>query len=268
MKMKSRKMKKSKEESNMMMADMEVEGACFDAPDTEMCEESKEEAPMESAEEVVVEEVDEQSCDDDGDGDNDDDGGDDGDDDDGDDADGEDDDGEKDKDENEEKDEASGDDSGDWQYTPQVDDYTLVPKELEGKFDRLDPDGALRPTIIHPGKVWKKRAQAALLGKATTSTLEGDDQAEEKTRAFDLLDALSRSGSLSVQDASLHVVMAATHCFDKTLVDTVVQDNVNPIEKVERSSLIIASTIHKKKVEDLIRPSQLERVKTYNPQLF
>ena len=30
--------------------------------------------------------------------------------------------------------------------------------------------------------------------------------------------------------------MAATHCFDKTVTETVVEDNINPIAKVERSS--------------------------------
>ena len=44
----------------------------------------------------------------------------------------------------------------------------------------------------------------------------------------------ARSGSLAVEDASLHVVVAATHCFDKTLVDTLVEENVNPIEKAPR----------------------------------
>jgi hypothetical protein len=39
-------------------------------------------------------------------------------------------------------------------------------------------------------------------------------------------------------------VIAATHCFDKSLVDTVIEGNVNPIAKVERSMLIVASVIH------------------------
>jgi hypothetical protein len=63
-------------------------------------------------------------------------------------------------------------------------------------------------------------------------------------------------------------VLASTHCFDKTLLDTVVQDNVNPIEKVERSVLIVASTIHAQPVEALIKPDQVDRVRTFNPILF
>lgn len=90
----------------------------------------------------------------------------------------------------------------------------------------------------------------------------------EKNKAFDLLDALTKSGCLDIVQAEFHIVIASTHCFDKTLLDTVVQDNVNPIEKVERSVLIVASTIFDKPVEQLIRPEQLERVRTYSPQLF
>mmetsp|Transcript_26532 Transcript_26532/g.66759 ORF Transcript_26532/g.66759 Transcript_26532/m.66759 type:complete len:929 (-) Transcript_26532:58-2844(-) len=147
-------------------------------------------------------------------------------------------------------------------------DYTQVPQQLEQQFEKLDKEGALRPTIINPGKTWRKKAQKALLAKPTESVLNKEGQKEERNQAYDLLDALSRSGCLAVDEASLHVVVAATHCFDKTLVDTVVQDNVNPIEKVERSSLIMAATVQERAPVELIKPSQVERVRTYSPELF
>eukprot|EP01034_Spumella_vulgaris_P030470 gene30470-37690_t len=94
------------------------------------------------------------------------------------------------------------------------------------------------------------------------------DDTTEKTAAFDLLDALSRSGALCIEDASLHVVIAATHSFDQSLMDTVVEGNVNPIERVERSTLIMASTLHGVAASELVAESQLEHIRTYAPSLF
>jgi hypothetical protein len=37
---------------------------------------------------------------------------------------------------------------------------------------------------------------------------------------------------------------------------------------VERSTLIVATTIHQKPSEDLVRPEVQERVATYSPLLF
>jgi len=147
-------------------------------------------------------------------------------------------------------------------------DYTEVPKEMDKQFQALDKDGLLRPTIINPGDVWTKKVQKALLGNLQTSKLYSDEQKSEKQKAFDLLDALTRSGALPVDQASLHVVLAATHCFDKTVIDTVVQDNVSPIEKVEHSMLIMASTLHRKPASQLVQPSQLARVQDASPILF
>jgi len=152
--------------------------------------------------------------------------------------------------------------------TPVEDDYTLMPVELDKKFEALDTDGALRPTIIDIGKVWTKKSQVALLAQPTEQTLSVPEQETERNKAYDLLDALSRSGCLTFDHAALHVVMASTHCFDKTLLNTVVQDNVNPIEKVERSNLIVATTIHGVPSEELVRPEVKQRVATYSPHLF
>jgi hypothetical protein len=47
-----------------------------------------------------------------------------------------------------------------------------------------------------------------------------------------------------------------------------VQDNINPIEKMENSTLIVATTIHQEPAEALVRPDVLQRVATYSPLLF
>jgi len=149
-----------------------------------------------------------------------------------------------------------------------ADDYTQLPVEMDRKFEALDVDGALRPTIVDVGKTWRKKTFKALLANPEEYSLNIDEQARERNKAFDLLDALSRSGCLSFEQASLHIVLASTHCFDKTLMNTVIQDNVNPIEKVERSTLIVATTIHDRSAGELVAPEQLKRVATYSPLLF
>jgi hypothetical protein len=141
-------------------------------------------------------------------------------------------------------------------------DYSTIPSELDGRLEVEDPEGALRPTIVNASHEWKKSEsesrlvvsflilifrlgeQKSLLSPMAEAPLDVAGQKAEKDRCFDLLDALTRSGGLSMEGAMLHLVVASTHCFDKSLMDTLVQDNVNPIEKVEQSSLIVASVIH------------------------
>ena len=147
-------------------------------------------------------------------------------------------------------------------------DYTKYPNLLEEMYTKYDPAASLRPTIINPGSSWAKRYQAGLLSTPVTKTLGEDQQAQEKNAAFDLLDALTRSGALPVEHASLHVIIAATHCFDQSLMDTVVKRNVNPIERVERSTLIMAAALNGVAAAELISEGQLERVSTFSPMLF
>jgi hypothetical protein len=146
-------------------------------------------------------------------------------------------------------------------------DYTRLPGELDKKFEALDVDGALRATIINPGDAWTRTAQKGLLSAAKTARVSPAEQKTDKHRAFDLLDALTKSGALSVDDASLHVVLAATHCFDRTLLDTVIQDNINPIEKVERSLMIVGTTVHGRSATELLADDQRARFFTTSPQL-
>ena len=68
-----------------------------------------------------------------------------------------------------------------------------------------------------------------------------------------------------------HVVLAVTHRFDDSLIETVVAKNVNPIEKLEpglehgleRSALLVAETVQALPAPSLVRPEVYERVATY-----
>ena len=143
-------------------------------------------------------------------------------------------------------------------------DYTRLPAELDAKLEALDVDAALRPTKINVEKIWTKRSQPALLAKPSSKRLADDAQESEKQKAFDLLDALSRSGSLPIDCCSLHVLIAATHCFDDSLIDTVIVKNVNPIEKLEKSMLIVSETIQGVAATQLVRGEVYDRVAEYS----
>eukprot|EP01038_Epipyxis_sp_PR26KG_P006301 gene6301-8678_t len=147
-------------------------------------------------------------------------------------------------------------------------DYTTYPKLLESRFEALDSEAVVRPTIINPGSVWSKSYQESLLSSIKTKSLKESDQTEMKDAAFDLLDALTRSGALTVDDASLHVIIASTHCFDQSIMDSIVKNNINPIERVERSLLITSSAITGESIENLVNVSQLQRITANSPQLL
>jgi hypothetical protein len=146
-------------------------------------------------------------------------------------------------------------------------DYTRIPAELDRRFEAIDEDNALRPAILHLGAVWTRTSRQGLLVAPSTHSLHAKDQKTEHNRAFDLLDALTKSGAIPLTHASLHVVVAAAHRFDKTLIETVIEDNVNPIEKVERSVMIAATTVHRRPASELLSDEQRTRFFTHSPRL-
>merc|ERR1711941_97328 len=117
----------------------------------------------------------------------------------------------------------------------------------------------LRPTIIRVAEEWTKWSQTGLIGDAQKSVLAAQQQQIERDGALDFLDTLCRSGSLPVEFASMHVMFAGTHCFDHSLFQTLIQDNVNPIEAVEQSSLVMASTIHDRPLNTSFKYDHLQQ---------
>ena len=151
-------------------------------------------------------------------------------------------------------------------------DLTTLPAALDAACDAHAP--TLRPTTISLGAAWTKKAAAALLAIPRTTPLNGDAQAAERRQAFDLLDALSRSGAQALPAAELHVIVAVTERFEDSVVDTVVQRSLNPIERGERAALVVAAAVHDlprnegASVAQLVAPQHLARVQASVPDLF
>lgn len=147
-------------------------------------------------------------------------------------------------------------------------DVCKLPFALEHTYATLDEDGAIHAAILRLDRQWHKWFYRSVLSDESSQVMETADQVHERNRAYDLLDALSKSGVLEMAQADLHVLVAATHSFHRALVHTVIQENVNPIEHVERSWLMMAATIHEQEVEEMLREEQVDRVRTYSPKLF
>ncbi len=138
-------------------------------------------------------------------------------------------------------------------------DYTKVPKEMDARFEKFASDSSLRPSIIKVSDCWQKLSKPGLLAPETKNVLWPEQQKQHKDAAFDLLDAITKSGALPLTHASLHIVIASTHCFDKTVTETVIQDNLNPIDRVARSTLIMASTVHQQPVKSIVNEANLKQ---------
>jgi len=123
-------------------------------------------------------------------------------------------------------------------------DFTNIPKTLDATIEKYDKDGNLRSTKLKSKDTWSRKRQPDLLTKPLTKTLSSSEVKSESNKAYDLLDAISRSGSLPIAYSDVHVVVCVTHCFEKDIMATLVEDNVNPIEKLEMSTLLLGSAIH------------------------
>ena len=141
-----------------------------------------------------------------------------------------------------------------------LDDFTAIPKILDAKFEEHDDSGALKSTIIKAGSDWIRSRQENLLVSSQTKTLDSNTVTLEKNKAMDLLIAISRSGSLPIESSELHVIVAVSHCFENQIMETIIEDNINPIEKMEKSMMMIGSVIHGVDEMDLVGAEKKEAI--------
>ena len=131
-------------------------------------------------------------------------------------------------------------------------DLTAMPAMLAKRFDEMQGGSELRPMTITASDEWTRWTTPPLARESKRELLDAARLVTERDKAFDLVDALSRSGGLSIEHASLHVVVATAHCFSNSLISTVIQESVNPIETAECAVLIAAQAIHNKPAAELL----------------
>mmetsp|Transcript_11544 Transcript_11544/g.29242 ORF Transcript_11544/g.29242 Transcript_11544/m.29242 type:complete len:923 (-) Transcript_11544:352-3120(-) len=149
------------------------------------------------------------------------------------------------------------------------DDLTTVPALMDERFEEYDPFHSLCATKIKVDSTWRIESFAGLLAASPRlASVREDELVRRRSRAMDLLDALSRSGDLPLAQTQLHVVVAATHCFDQTVMTTIIEKNINPLARLEHSAALVATTVTGKGLADIVTDEHRDRLKDTAPKLF
>ena len=104
-------------------------------------------------------------------------------------------------------------------------DFTLITKIMDAKLEEHDKDGSLRSTIVKAGTHCERRRQDNLLLPMTEAQLVPKEIERGRNKAFDLLTAFSRSGSLAIDHTEPHILIAVSHCFENDIMSTIIRDD-------------------------------------------
>eukprot|EP00754_Rhynchopus_humris_P031235 Rhum_TRINITY_DN15326_c0_g1::Rhum_TRINITY_DN15326_c0_g1_i1::g.151839::m.151839 len=146
--------------------------------------------------------------------------------------------------------------------------FETFPTRLEEAMSTHDLSDALRPTIITPGPLWERRSRKSLIDDFETRVLPAEERRSEHVRALSLLDALTKSGALDAPYSEVHVVVPTTHHFERVLMATLAHDNVNPIEAIESSMIIVATTLYNTTAQELVSAGAMAKREGRPPHLI
>lgn len=76
---------------------------------------------------------------------------------------------------------------------------------------RYDKEGVIQSVVIKIDNNWTRKWQTNLLEKQKMTNLRGNKIKLDKDEAFDLLDALSRSGLLLIACSELHAIISLSY---------------------------------------------------------
>ena len=122
------------------------------------------------------------------------------------------------------------------------------PKEMKNKEETTEPDPPLpvgKDTISQTfdftalsGELDRKLEQ--LQSEVCLNSISKEGEKLLDAQSMDLLDILSRSGTVDLEYTTLHIIQGATHCWDNSIMDTILQQNENPIAPAESSCELLS----------------------------
>ena len=128
--------------------------------------------------------------------------------------------------------------------------FMKIPEILDETFK----DGNDHAVLVNLSKIWEKRTTEFFIeDEVSEKSLLECDQEDERNSCFDLLDALTKSGTISISDATLQILIINNHAFDKNLIKTVIEDNLNPIESIKKSLFTLAKVLHNVSSDDELK---------------
>ena len=142
------------------------------------------------------------------------------------------------------------------QSLPTPGDETLaLSREVQEKLNAEFP-GVFFPSTVHPAPTWERNRQANLFSKPQREAISTIHIQNETETVFRLLKLLSQSGEIRSLEVDLHIVLTNTHSFEDSVFDCITKGNQNPIEILTRSTIAVASSIHKLPPEDVVNPNR------------
>lgn len=135
----------------------------------------------------------------------------------------------------------------------------LVELDIAGVQERVQarlatvPGNALRPTIINVSSSWIRQSTPLVGSVPPKEPLSLETQEKAHRAVQSLLCVLSNDGAIPLAHTRLDIIVGVTSYFDKSVIDTVIQDNINPLDRVCSSSLLLSNALRR-----LTQPSSTE----------
>lgn len=131
--------------------------------------------------------------------------------------------------------------------------FSEIPRQLDQLLQSYGNCNHTLRSVTHATvDQWELKRQENLPTKLQAFNIEASGVKGETNKALYLLEVLSSSGSLPIVSGELHIIVSVCHSFEKNVMDTIIINNVNPIEKVDFSSLLVASCIHEESIPKMV----------------